>query len=122
MTPPRFLMRPLLNGGTLGGRTMGIDVLLKREDGEVIAEVHDHRMTLSRATSGPLTATRLLRYLVPWGDAIFNQAQAGDLRDDIRQILRSHPGTPLAEVLVNVEPLVERLSSETHSYLWFVGD
>lgn len=101
---------------------MGIVVLLKREDGEVIAEVNDHRMTLSRATSGPLTDTRLLRYLVPWGDAIFNQAQAGDLRDDIRQILRSHAGTPLAEVLASVEPLVERLSRETHVYLWFVGD
>jgi hypothetical protein len=101
---------------------MGIEVLLKRDDGEVIAEVNDHRMTLSRATSGLLTGTRLLRYLVPWGHAIFNQAQAGDLRDDIRQILRSHPGTPLAEILASVEPLVERLSSETHVYLWFMGD
>jgi hypothetical protein len=101
---------------------MGIDVLLKREDGEVIDAVHDNRMTLSLATAGPLTGTRLLRYLVPWGDAIFNQAQAGDLRDDIRQILRSHSGTPLAEVLASIEPLVERLSSETHVYLWFVGD
>jgi hypothetical protein len=101
---------------------MGIDVRLKREDGEVIGEVNDHRMTLSRATSGPLSGTRLLRYLVPWGDAIFNQAQASDLRDDIHQILRSHPGTPLAEILAGVEPLVERLSSETHVYLWFIGD
>jgi len=101
---------------------MGIDVRLKREDGEVIGEVDDFRTTLSRATSGPLTSTRLLRYLVPWGDAIFNQAQAGDLIDDIHQILRSHPGTPLAELLASVEPLVQRLSNETHAYLWFVGD
>jgi hypothetical protein len=101
---------------------MGIDVRLKREDGEVIGEVDDFRMTLSRATSGPLTGTRLLRYLVPWGDAIFNQAQASDLIDDIHQILRSHPGTPLAELLASVEPLVQRLSNETHAYLWFVGD
>jgi hypothetical protein len=57
---------------------MGIDVRLKRDDGEIIGDVDDFRMTLSRATSGPLTSTRLLRYLVPWGDAVFNQAQAGD--------------------------------------------
>jgi hypothetical protein len=101
---------------------MGIDVRLKREDGEVIGQVDDFRMTLARATSGSLAGTRLLRYLLPWGNAIFNQAQARDLMDDIHQIRRSHPGTPLAEILASVEPLVDRLSSETHVYLWFTGD
>jgi hypothetical protein len=36
-------VRPQLNGGTLGGRAMGIDVLLKRENGEVFlmrAQLH----------------------------------------------------------------------------------
>lgn len=101
---------------------MGIDVRLKREDGEVLAEVNDYALTLSRATSGPLRETRLLRYLIPWGDTVFNQAQAVDLQDDIRQISISHSGTALAEVLASVEPLAERLSNETHLYLWFIGD
>ena len=101
---------------------MGIEVRLKRESGEVLGEVDDHQMALSRATSGPLMGTRLLRYLMPWGDAVFNQAQADDLRDDVRLLLRSHGGTPLADVLAKVEPLIERLSTETHAYLWFIGD
>jgi hypothetical protein len=101
---------------------MGIEVRLKRESGEVLAEVYDRQMALSRATSGALTGTRLLRYLLPYGDAVFNQAQADDLRDDVSHLLRSHPDTPLSAVLAEVEPLIERLSAETHVYLWFIGD
>ena len=63
-----------------------------------------------------------LKYLVPWGDAVFNQAQAGDLTTDIRDVIRSHGGTTLAERLGEVQHLVDRLSAETHVYLWFVGD
>jgi len=101
---------------------MGIEVRLKRENGEILAEVDDHQMALSRATAGPLTSTRLLRYLMPWGDAVFNQAQANDLRDDVRELLRTHGGTPLGDVLAQVEPLIDQLSVETHAYLWFIGD
>jgi hypothetical protein len=79
---------------------MGIEVRLKRESGEVLAEVDDHQMALSRATSGPLTSTRLLRYLMPWGDAVFNQAQANDLKDDVRELLRTHSGTPSGQSLL----------------------
>jgi hypothetical protein len=80
-------------------------------------------MVLSRASrSTALAQTRLLKYLAPWGDTIFNQVQAADLKDDIREVLRSHPGTPLADVLASIEPLVDRLSSEAHAYLWFIGD
>jgi hypothetical protein len=60
---------------------MGIEVRLKTESGEILAEVNDRQMALSRSTSGPLTGTRLLRYLMPYGDAVFNQAQARDLRE-----------------------------------------
>lgn len=101
---------------------MGIDVRLKSESGEVLAEVGDPRMVLSRATQNALSDTRLLKYLLPWGDTMFNQAQANDLRADIGQLLRSHPGTPLADILASIEPLIDRLSSETHVYLWFLGD
>jgi len=64
----------------------------------------------------------LLKYLVPWGDAIFNQAQAIDLASDIARAKDANPGTPLFELLSRIEPLVETLARETHLYLWFVGD
>jgi hypothetical protein len=102
---------------------MGIDIQLRSESGTVLAEVHDADMTLSgAATRSTFAGSRLLKYLVPWGDAIFNQAQASDLADDIRDALRSHTRTPLASRLEAISPLVDRLSRETHTYLWFVGD
>jgi hypothetical protein len=101
---------------------MGIDLKLKRESGEIIDEVRDSQMILSRASNSSFSGTRLLKYLVPWGDAVFNQAQAGDLSDDIGMVKNANPGTPLFEVLSLVEPLVEKLSRETHLYSWFVGD
>jgi hypothetical protein len=101
---------------------MGIDVRLKRETGEVLGEVGDPQLALSRAKSGLLQDTRLLRYLVPWGDAVFNQAQAADLKGDVHARLRVHRGSALGDVLTKMEPLIDRLSTETHAYLWFIGD
>ena len=101
---------------------MGIDVQLKSETGDVLGEVSDSDMVLSRATRSEFAHTRLLKYLVPWGDAIFNQAQAGDLANDIAGIRRANPNSPLSVRLGQIQPLVDQLSAETHVYLWFVGD
>jgi hypothetical protein len=101
---------------------MGIEVRLRRESGEVLAEVGDPQMTLSRATQNAFAGTRLLKYLMPWGDAVFNQAQADDLASDIADTIAAHPDTPLSAILEQIEPLVASLARETHVYLWFVGD
>src|SRR5688572_24202958 len=101
---------------------MGIDVQLRGEGGEVIEAVCDPQMVLSRAARTRFSGTRLLQYVVPWGDAAFNQAQASDLAADIRFIRNASAGTPLSQLLSEVEPLVEKLSREAHFYLWFVGD
>ncbi len=102
---------------------MGIDVQLRRENGQVVASVDDPRMVLSRASiEGRFAETTLLRYLDPYGDAVFNSAQAGDLLTDIRERAHRHPTEAIGEFLRSLEPLVERLSSEAGVYLWFVGD
>jgi hypothetical protein len=101
---------------------MGIDVRLKQESGEVLAEVGDPKMILARATKHAFSETRLLRYVVPWGDAVFNQAQANDLASDIVEVKSSTADADLLNILARIEPLVARLSGETHAYLWFVGD
>jgi hypothetical protein len=105
-----------------GSKIMGINVLLKAEESEVLGEVCDPKMALSRATNHLLSDTVLLRYLLPWGDAIFNQAQAADLANDIAKVKNENSDTTLCELLSKVEPLVQRLASETHLYLWFMGD
>jgi hypothetical protein len=101
---------------------MGINAQLRTEGGEIVAEVQDPKMVLSRATKSQLSDTRLLKYLVPWGDAIFNQAQAGDLTADIATIKSARRNRPLFDLLTEIEPLVEQLGCEAHLYLWFVGD
>ena len=102
---------------------MGIEVQLRNERGDILAEVGDADMTLSRAAGrSAFSATRLLKYLVPWGDAVFNQAQASDLADDIKYILRSEAQALLVGRLEAIAFLVDRLSRETHVYLWFIGD
>jgi hypothetical protein len=102
---------------------MGIDAQLRDEVGQVLVEVGDPGGLLARAaTRQALSGTVLLRYLVPWGDAVFNQAQAADLLRDLRSVRSEHEGRPLAAHLQAIEPLVERLQGKVHHYLWFVGD
>jgi hypothetical protein len=102
---------------------MGIDTILRTETGEDLASVYDAGMLLSRATtSGKFADTQLLRYIVPWGDAMFNQAQAPALLDDISICVDLDSGSPLSRHLLEIQCLVERLASETHAYLWFIGD
>ncbi len=102
---------------------MGIDAVLRGEDEEELASVPDPQMLLSRATTaGAFSQTQLLKYLVPWGDAVFNQAQAPALRDDIRLLTIRDSASPLTARLLEISVLVERLAKETHSYLWFIGD
>jgi hypothetical protein len=101
---------------------VGIDIQLRNESGTVLAQVNDLDMVLSRATGRELSQTQLLEYLVPWGDAVFNQAQADDLARDVARIVELDPKAPLSSRLAKVEPLISRLASETHLYLWFVGD
>jgi hypothetical protein len=101
---------------------MGIEVQLRRESVEILAEVNDPRMVLARATHRAFSGTRLLKYLVPWGDAIFNQAQADDLESDIADVRETQSDPELLALLDAIQPLVSRLARETHVYLWFVGD
>lgn len=101
---------------------MGIDAELRNERGEILAEVDDARMVMSHACGNQFATTRLLKYLVPWGDAVFNQAQALDLEQDIDLLLVECRGTPLEEALLRVRGLVTRLARESHLYLWFIGD
>jgi hypothetical protein len=109
-------------GGPWATLTVGIDAQLRRENGKVVDEVGDSKNVLRKATNGALSGTRLLQYLMPWGDAVFNQAQASDLANDVADACRSNEGTALCDHLMRLQPLVERLSNETHKYLWFVGD
>ena len=53
---------------------------------------------------------------------MFNQAQANDLAADIADVTRANADPQLIQILSRLEPLIARLSSEPHTYLWFIGD
>jgi hypothetical protein len=101
---------------------MGIDIQLRVHE-DVLAEVGDQKMVLSRAArSTALAQTRLLKYITPWGDTMFSQAQAEDLAADIAQLCRSNADPHLVDMLTRVALLVTQLSQEAHGQLWFIGD
>jgi hypothetical protein len=63
---------------------MGIDVAWVDERHEAKQIVGDSHRVISRLaqTRWPkLTSSVCLRFVVPWGDAVFNQAQSRDLLD-----------------------------------------
>lgn len=101
---------------------MGIIVQLRSERGEILDEVLDSKDILARASGKSFSGSRLLCYIVPWGDAIFNQSQADDLASDISRILADQSGSDVAHHLRKIDPLIVRLSSESHRYVWFIGD
>ena len=97
-------------------------VELRGPDDEVLGTVPDPRFLLADATRSQFSECRLLRYLVPWGDTMFNQAQAEDLAADLRLVLAKHSGGPLGHILNSIQPLVDRLAGDPNHYLWFLGD
>ena len=83
---------------------MGIEVELRGERGEIVEKVRDPQMVLARAVQNSFSGTRLLRDLVPWGDAVFNQAQARDFANDIHFARNANSGTPLSNLLESRTP------------------
>ena len=63
-------------------------------------------------------AFRVLRYLDPYGDTIFNRLQLPDLLRDLTLLLAMEPH-PLGEALI---ALVTQCQAEVHTYVCFYGD
>lgn len=63
--------------------------------------------------------TKLLKYLDPYGDTIFNRNQMNDLLSDLSVALRHEPTN---SVINEVIQLANRCASEPHLYLSFYGD
>jgi hypothetical protein len=104
---------------------MGIDVAWVDERHEQKQFVSDSRQVLTRlATSRwpKLTSSVCLRFVVPWGDAVFNQAQNSDLLNELSSEFREAQDTQVRDHLQKVIRLVELAGSETHTYIKFIGD
>jgi hypothetical protein len=101
---------------------MGISVVWKSEFGEELARVDDPGMLLSHLGEAlDVTGTTCLRFIVPYGDAIFNQAQLPVLVEELHWAASSVRDPQLRSYLHAVRDLAER-ARDVHTYLWFVGD
>jgi hypothetical protein len=104
---------------------MGIDVAWVDERHERKQFVSDSKQVLTRlATSRwpKLTSSVCLRFVVPWGDAVFNQAQNADLLNELSAEFREARDPQVRDHLQKVIRLVELAGNETHTYIRFIGD
>jgi hypothetical protein len=104
---------------------MGIEVAWVDERHEVKQIVGDSHQVVSRlaTTRWPkLTNSVCLRFVVPWGDAVFNQAQNRDLLDELSAEARETSDPKIRAHLQKVIHLVELASNKVHTYIKFIGD
>jgi hypothetical protein len=106
-------------------RKLGINVAWVDEQHEPKQEVYDLRQLLTRlATSRwpKLSSSVCLRFVLPWSDAVFNQAQIPELLDELLNEASESRESEVRAHLEKVIHLVERAVDQTHTYIKFIGD
>ncbi|MBT9596298.1 MAG: hypothetical protein IV094_09970 [Vitreoscilla sp.] len=104
---------------------MGIDVALVNERHEPKQEVHDPRQCLTSLATGQwlqLQGSVCLRFVDPWGDTVFNQAQLPVLLSELEQSVASQTDPEIKAHLLKVCHLVAKAKDRTHMYVKFIGD
>ena len=95
---------------------------LEDENAKPIASVHDRFDHLVRLQP-PLSdmASPCLRFIDPYGDAVFNKFQMAPLLEELEEVRKRAP-QQAQEVLEQVTALARRCRDEVHLYLRFLGD
>jgi hypothetical protein len=105
---------------------MGIEVAMTTERGEPIQQVFDAQQVLTALAMGPwqsMSSSVCVRFIDPWGDAVFNQAQLPYLLSELRQSMAAATDPRVREHLEEVCRLVEQAQNEgMHTYVKFIGD
>jgi hypothetical protein len=65
---------------------------------------------------------RLLHYVDPYGDTVFNVAQMADLLEDVALALTRTSNSIEQRGLHRLRAIAERCRDGTHMYVWFIGD
>ena len=94
---------------------MAWTVVLESEDKIVVRTVSSEFVL---HPTKELSQFSLLKYLDPYGDAVFNRLQMNDLIRDIHELGKTQKDKLLEEILA----LAENCKEEPHTYLWFYGD
>ena len=102
---------------------MGIDVHLQDERGTDLRVVPDSEMILSRLVlhSPEIENTICLRFVMPYANTTFNQAQLPVLLSELGALRPSLDAKSLAFV-DSVISLAKEANLEPHLYVKFIGD
>jgi hypothetical protein len=103
---------------------MGVDVQVKSERGEVLGEVLDPQGLTARLLPEAGSDSLCLRFVDPYGDAIFNSMQWPTLIGEIRRAMERLPERDAAarDHADSILRLLEAPRDRVHTYVWFVGD
>ncbi|HYS88819.1 MAG TPA: hypothetical protein VEN78_28015 [Bradyrhizobium sp.] len=104
---------------------MGIDVALVNERHEPTEEVYDPRQYLTSLATGQwprLDGSVCLRFIDPWGDTVFNQAQIPVLLAELERSAASQTNAEIKAHLQKICRLVAKAKDQTHMYIKFTGD
>jgi hypothetical protein len=94
---------------------MRLDISLEDEKRKIIEALDD---VLLIEDSISLNDFKLLRYLDPYGDTIFNYNQIDDLIADLERLDMLATSAIIKQIIA----LAERCKEKVHTYLYFNGD
>jgi hypothetical protein len=104
---------------------VGVDVSWVDERHEQKQFVSDSGQWITRLAISrwpKLTSSVCLRFVDPFGDAVFNQAQIPELVNELRGEVEESRDAGTRAHLEKVIRLVEKSVGETHTYIKFIGD
>lgn len=108
---------------------MGVEAYLRTESGEAIRGLpdpaggtFDAAGDFERLIPYEDRSFRLLCYVNPYGDTVFNTVQMEDLLGDLERLAALNPKPIEKRGLDRLRVISERCRSEPHEYVWFVGD
>ena len=101
---------------------MGIDLQWISERGEVRERVLDPRNLMSEIVAGAKEESVCLRFIDPYGDAVFNQLQIPVLIEEIRSVAVDVLSREAVEHRDEVVALAAKAKGQVHTYLKFFGD
>lgn len=97
---------------------MAWTVVLEDESREILSRL-DQEFASSYLTNTPPEGDfKLLKYLDPYGDTVFNNLQMNDLIEDLRVL----QGKEVNDLVEEVVTLTKECKAESHTYLVFYGD
>ena len=101
---------------------MGIDLQWIDERGEILERVLDERNLISEIIEAARKGSVCLRFIDPYGDAVFNQLQIPVLIEELQAITPSALGYEATRHYEEVIELATKANGRIHTYLKFYGD